>query len=34
MAGCFCCEVLLPEEQLASLDALRQFIHAHDGVRP
>lgn len=34
MSGWFCCEVQLPEEQLASLVDLRAFIREHDGVRP
>lgn len=34
MSGCFCCEVQLPETQLASLDALRAFIRSADGERP
>lgn len=34
MAGYFCCEVKLPEKQLASLDELRAFVRRHDGVRP
>ena len=34
MAGYFCCEVQLPEEQLGSLAALRDFINEHDGVAP
>jgi hypothetical protein len=34
LSGYFCCEVQLPEKQLASLDALRSFVREHDGVRP
>jgi hypothetical protein len=34
MSGYFCCEVQLPEEQLASLADLRAFISAADGQRP
>ena len=34
MAGYFCCEVQLPEQQLASLVELRAFIREHDGVSP
>jgi hypothetical protein len=34
MSGWFCCEVQLPEQQLASLVELRAFIRQHDGVRP
>ncbi|MBI1369818.1 MAG: hypothetical protein GC162_14325 [Planctomycetes bacterium] len=32
LAGYFCCEVQLPEQQLASLGDLRAFIRQHDGV--
>jgi hypothetical protein len=34
MSGGFCCEVQLPEQQLASLVELRAFIHRHDGISP
>jgi hypothetical protein len=34
MSGYFCCEVQLPNAQLASLDELRAFIRSADGVRP
>ena len=34
MAGWFCCEVQLPEQQLASLVELRAFIREHDGISP
>jgi hypothetical protein len=34
MSGYFCCEVQLPETQLASLDELRAFISKTDGERP
>ena len=34
MTGCFCCEVQLPEQQLASLSDLRAFIRENDGVSP
>jgi hypothetical protein len=34
MAGYFCCEVQLPDSQLASLDDLRSFISRADGERP
>ena len=34
MSGWFCCEVQLPEQQLASLTELRAFIREHDGVSP
>ena len=34
MSGYFCCEVQLPEKQLASLAALRAFIREHTGIRP
>lgn len=34
MSGYFCCEVQLPETQLASLEALRAFIRQNDGVDP
>ena len=34
MSGYFCCEVQLPEMQLASLDELRAFIDKADGQRP
>jgi len=34
MSGYFCCEVQLPEQQLASLVELRAFIREHDGVSP
>jgi len=34
MSGWFCCEVQLPEQQLASLVELLAFIREHDGVSP
>jgi hypothetical protein len=34
MAGGFCCEVQLPEEQFATLADLRRFIVKHDGTPP
>jgi hypothetical protein len=34
MSGYFCCEVQLPEEQLASLAQLQAFIREHDGINP
>ncbi len=34
MAGYFCCEVQLPEEQLKSLDDLKTFIRKHHGTSP
>lgn len=34
MSGWFCCEVQLPEQQLSSLDALREFICENDGISP
>lgn len=34
MSGGFCCEVQLPEQQLASLTELRAFIQQNDGLRP
>jgi len=34
MSGGFCCEVQLPEQQLASLSELRAFIQKNDGLRP
>lgn len=34
MAGYFCCEVDLPEQQLESLEALRTFVSQHDGWNP
>jgi hypothetical protein len=34
MSGYFCCEVQLPEQQLASLVELRAFIREHDGISP
>ena len=34
MAGWFCCEVQLPEEQMASLDDLKAFIRRHHGTSP
>ncbi len=34
MTGYFCCEVQLPEQQLASLAELRGFIQEHDGISP
>lgn len=34
MAGWFCCEVQLPDEQLESLPALRQFIRKHHDIAP
>lgn len=34
MAGWFCCEVQLPEEQLESLPTLRQFIRKHHDIAP
>ena len=34
MSGWFCCEVQLPEQQLASLVELRAFIREHHGVSP
>jgi hypothetical protein len=34
MSGWFCCEVQLPEQQLSSLDALREFVHENDGISP
>ena len=34
MSGYFCCEVQLPEQQLASLVELRAFIREHHGVSP
>jgi len=34
MSGYFCCEVELPEPQLASLVELRAFIREHDGISP
>lgn len=34
MSGYFCCEVQLPETQLASLNELRAFIRRGDGERP
>ncbi|NOU36944.1 MAG: hypothetical protein HOO88_09270 [Kiritimatiellaceae bacterium] len=34
MSGWFCCEVQLPEKQLASLVELRAFIREHDGISP
>lgn len=34
MSGYFCCEVQLPEPQLASLAELRTFIQKHDGFHP
>lgn len=34
MSGWFCCEVQLPEQQLASLVELRAFIREHHGIKP
>ena len=34
MSGWFCCEVQLPEQQLAYLVELRAFIREHDGISP
>jgi hypothetical protein len=34
LAGWFCCEVQLPNEQLASLDSLKNFIRNHHGIAP
>jgi len=34
MSGAFCCEVQLPEPQLASLVELRAFIRECDGAHP
>jgi hypothetical protein len=34
MAGWFCCEVQLPEQQMESLAALSEFIGKHDGIHP
>lgn len=34
MAGCFCCEGILPEEQPMSLDELREFIWQHNEIKP
>jgi hypothetical protein len=34
MAGWFCCEVQLPEQQIESLSALRKFIRKYDGISP
>jgi hypothetical protein len=34
MSGYFCCEVQLPEQQMATLDDLRAFIQKHHGVSP
>ena len=34
MSGWFCCEVQLPDQQLASLTELRDFIRKHRGVEP
>lgn len=34
MSGWFCCEVQLPEQQLASLVELRAFIREHHGISP
>lgn len=34
MSGWFCCEVQLPEQQLASLSELREFIRQHHGTSP
>jgi hypothetical protein len=34
MSGYFCCEVQLPEQQLASLAELRAFIREHHGIAP
>ncbi|OAM89727.1 hypothetical protein AW736_11875 [Termitidicoccus mucosus] len=34
MAGWFCCEVQLPDDQLASLDALKKFVREHHGIAP
>jgi hypothetical protein len=34
MSGYFCCELQLPDKQLASLVELRSFIKTYDGVHP
>jgi len=34
ISGYFCCEVQLPEKQLASLDELRAFLKEIDGAPP
>ena len=34
MSGYFCCEVQLPDQQIASLRDLRAFIQQHHGVSP
>jgi hypothetical protein len=34
MAGYFCCEVQLPDQQIASLSDLRTFIQQNHGVSP
>lgn len=34
MSGWFCCEVQLPEQQLASLAELEAFIRRYDGISP
>jgi hypothetical protein len=34
MAGWFCCEVQLPDDQLAPLDALKKFVREHHGIAP
>jgi hypothetical protein len=34
MAGCFCCEVQLPESGLADVKDLHAFINRHDGLTP
>lgn len=34
MRGWFCCEVQLPDSQMASVDQLQRFIEQHDGVEP
>ena len=34
MAGYFCCEVQLPEQQLATLVELRAFIQKHHEIKP
>lgn len=34
MAGLFCCEVQLPDQQLESLDELKEFIKNHHGIGP
>ena len=34
MSGWFCCELQLPDQQLASLHDLRAFIKEHEGISP